>query len=433
MTSTAVGKCALCSQDLDFLTIPDRELHYQQHFDQPSSSSSGQTKPRSVDTSKPKKNWKPKLFQENDTFWRSSQLEPPPANYTPGLIPLLRNALLKSHSRGDTRRAILCFAQTVHICREPWDAGWGCGYRNFLMLCAALMDQQQQPLYYPLLDAPLSPSIRNLQALIETAWKEGFDEEGAKDLKKLVGTRKWIGTADLWVAFSYQGIPVELVDFNLKNNPRGPEIVTNWVVEYFTPKTTSTERSNMYQTLKGASPVLVTDRMPIILQHNGHSRTIVGYEVDKRGVVNLITFDPGRVPSAQVRNAALSASLPATTPNGSGSLKRSASNSSSVGQSGNSSKRARSSADEDGSDIEIIHDSRDTHAEKPTEDKFSGKKKAQDNTNLFSTNGLLKKYRLDPKALGKNKQYQILYCPMTAPLTERERMGRKFVTSQKVS
>jgi hypothetical protein len=33
MSSSAVGKCALCPQDLDFLTIPDRELHYQQHFD----------------------------------------------------------------------------------------------------------------------------------------------------------------------------------------------------------------------------------------------------------------------------------------------------------------------------------------------------------------------------------------------------------------
>lgn len=33
MSSTSAGKCALCSQDLDFLTIPDRELHYQQHFD----------------------------------------------------------------------------------------------------------------------------------------------------------------------------------------------------------------------------------------------------------------------------------------------------------------------------------------------------------------------------------------------------------------
>jgi hypothetical protein len=104
---------------------------------------------------------------------------------------------------------------------------------------------------------------------------------------------------------------VELVDFNLKNNPRGallldevnevafmsligPEIVTNWVVDYFTPKATPTERSNMYQMLQGASPVVVTNQMPVILQHDGHSRTIVGYEVDKRGVVNLITFDPGR-------------------------------------------------------------------------------------------------------------------------------------------
>lgn len=88
------------------------------------------------------------------------------------------------------------------------------------------------------------------------------------------------------------------------------------------------------------------------------------------------------------------------TPNGSASLKRSASDSSSVVKSGDSNKRARSSADDDDNDVEIVHDSRDTHAEKPTEDKSRGKKKAQDNTSLFSTNDLLKKYRLDPKALG---------------------------------
>lgn len=88
------------------------------------------------------------------------------------------------------------------------------------------------------------------------------------------------------------------------------------------------------------------------------------------------------------------------TPNGSASLKRSASDSSSVVKSGDSNKRARSSADDDDNDVEIAHDSRDTHAENPTEDKSRGKKKAQDNTSLFSTNDLLKKYRLDPKALG---------------------------------
>jgi hypothetical protein len=35
------------------------------------------------------------------------------------------------------------------------------------------MNQKQQPLYFPLLDSPISPSIRNLQVWIEAAWKEG--------------------------------------------------------------------------------------------------------------------------------------------------------------------------------------------------------------------------------------------------------------------
>ena len=41
------------------------------------------------------------------------------------------------------------------------------------MACAALMDQQTQPMYFPLLDATLPPSVRNLQILLESAWAEG--------------------------------------------------------------------------------------------------------------------------------------------------------------------------------------------------------------------------------------------------------------------
>jgi hypothetical protein len=41
------------------------------------------------------------------------------------------------------------------------------------MASGALMNQKQQPLYFPLLDSPISPSIRNLQVLIEAAWTEG--------------------------------------------------------------------------------------------------------------------------------------------------------------------------------------------------------------------------------------------------------------------
>jgi len=87
-------------------------------------------------------------------------------------------------------------------------------YRNFLMACSALMTQTQQPLYFPMLESPLPPSIRNLQSWIEAAWRDGgtffflydptfaatrsspgFDLEGQKELKRLVDTNKWIGTA----------------------------------------------------------------------------------------------------------------------------------------------------------------------------------------------------------------------------------------------
>ena len=81
------------------------------------------------------------------------------------------------------------------------------------MACTALINQTTQPLYFPLLDDPIPPGVRNLQYWIEDAWADGtmsclsyfplftlvilgFDGEGAEDLRhKLVGTKKWIGTA----------------------------------------------------------------------------------------------------------------------------------------------------------------------------------------------------------------------------------------------
>jgi hypothetical protein len=128
--------------------------------------------------------------KEIDVFWYPSQATSPPSNYTPRFIPLLKNHLWKCHAEGITCRAALCYKGSVHIHRELWDASWGCGYvrcvrscaisydgefryRNFLMACAALMDQTLQPLYFPLLDAPIGPGVRNLQTWIEAAWQAG--------------------------------------------------------------------------------------------------------------------------------------------------------------------------------------------------------------------------------------------------------------------
>jgi hypothetical protein len=44
----------------------------------------------------------------------------------------------------------------------------------------------------------------------------------------------------------------------------------------------------------GGSAIRVTDKMPLYLQHQGHSRTVVGIEVASDGEAHLLMFDPGR-------------------------------------------------------------------------------------------------------------------------------------------
>lgn len=47
------------------------------------------------------------------------------------------------------------------------------------------------------------------------------------------------------------------------------------------------------------SSIINTDKMPLYLQHAGHSRTIVGFETDAQGNENLLIFDPAKaVPTA---------------------------------------------------------------------------------------------------------------------------------------
>ncbi|RDB21250.1 Zinc finger with UFM1-specific peptidase domain protein [Hypsizygus marmoreus] len=457
--------CAICSCNLDHLDLFEREAHCEEHFqeDSPDSSSGTSGHERSTNfaqslsseqrldgsthkvLSSPKQaRWK---WQQNnpvdEVFWYCALSILPPKNYTPGIIPILKKALWKSHAQGNTRRAALCYEGSVHISREPFDKMWGCGYRNFLMACTALMNQTIQPNYMPLLSIPM-PGVRRLQTWIEDAWKAGFDAVGARDLKKLVGTQKWIGTADLWVAFTFRGIPAELVDFNLKRQTRGISVVTDWIVNYFSPKPKSINSKNINEALMGASPVVVTDRMPLILQHDGHSRTIVGYEISKQGQVNLLTFDPAHVLDLNIRNAAMSSwgqpcstsQLPVqdlSTEDSSKALKRPMISPPSMAHS--NSKRARSASsceanDSDNDEVIFLSPSRDQpppniHGVKPPNGK------ASDVVTALDLSRLLTRFKLTSSQLGK-KEYQILYFPMSDPLTERQKSRRKVVTSTRV-
>lgn len=106
---------------------------------------------------------------------------------------------------------------------------------------------------------------------------------------------------EIHVAFLLRGIPSNLVDFpNMKN---GTEQLTRWVERYFTSPSPPTHESGylpesegatVEDALRGASPVISTGRMPLILQHSGHSRTIIGFEKSRNGNVNLLVFDPSK-------------------------------------------------------------------------------------------------------------------------------------------
>jgi hypothetical protein len=65
----------------------------------------------------------------------------------------------------------------------------------------------------------------------------------------------------------------------------------DWIKRYFDTHTQDRPTS-VEERWRGATPVVISDRMPLILQHPGHSRTIVGYEISKDGDTTLLAFDP---------------------------------------------------------------------------------------------------------------------------------------------
>ncbi|RPD79922.1 DUF1671-domain-containing protein [Lentinus tigrinus ALCF2SS1-7] len=457
--------CQLCSQDLGPLTIPQRQYHYDEHLlDEPQASGSnlsggatrrhkspGITASFKSKSVKPvsKTGFNPLSFAKGrsvtnegkNVFWHASLTVEPPSNFSPVLIPVLKRALVQSHERGPTERAWLCFEQAVHVQGEPWDRTWGCGYRNYLMACAALMDQQHQPMYFPLLDAPVPPGIRNFQILLERAWRDGYDEEGAHQLnRELLDTCKWIGTAELYVAFTYRGIPAQLVDFVLSN---GVEPLLQWILNYFSGADPQPKSATVGDALRGARPVIVTDKLPIILQHNGHSRTIVGCERVKGGGLNLLTFDPAKRILSNIRQAGLQHHNPAPANNPSSpsksakvlhhvmhpveTIKSHKRKSPDTGAGSSKRKRIGSAPDDD--NVIIITDDEEEPAQRPAGGFDLPRRNEPDGWNYTE---VLKLFRIDGKSLQKQKKYQILYFPLKEPLSEADKRNRRVVTSLKI-
>ncbi|XP_068794221.1 zinc finger-containing ubiquitin peptidase 1 [Struthio camelus] len=180
----------------------------------------------------------------------------------------------------DVRRVWLSTA-VDHFHSSLGDKGWGCGYRNFQMLLSSLL--QNSSYDDCLRDTVLIPSIPKIQSMIEDAWKEGFDPHGASHFNnRLHGTKAWIGACEIYSLLTNLRIKCRIVDFHKPTGPMGthPRLL-EWILCYY-----STDN-------EGSAKVVRTSRPPIYLQHQGHSRTVVGIEERKNKTLCLLVFDPG--------------------------------------------------------------------------------------------------------------------------------------------
>ncbi|NP_001086590.1 zinc finger containing ubiquitin peptidase 1 S homeolog [Xenopus laevis] len=180
----------------------------------------------------------------------------------------------------EVSRVWLC-SQLDHFSNSSGDKGWGCGFRNFQMVLSSLLLNET---YNNCLQAYRSiPCIPKIQCMIEDAWKEGFDPQGASHFNgKLQGTKAWIGACEIYGLLTSLDIKCRIIDFHQPSSPSGTHpLLFNWVLNYYASEGT------------GVGKVVCTSKMPIYLQHQGHSRTIVGIEERKNKTLCLLIFDPG--------------------------------------------------------------------------------------------------------------------------------------------
>ncbi|ORX71904.1 DUF1671-domain-containing protein [Linderina pennispora] len=145
------------------------------------------------------------------------------------------------------------------------DCSYACGYRNCQMILSSILADPESA---KRLEISTVPTVRELQELLESAWSKGFDRDGAEQLgHRVVNTRKWIGTTEIYCILARLGIRSHIVDFH---RPTGADnshaALFSWISQHCSQS-----------------------KYPLYLQHQGHSRTVVGVE---SAAGSLLVFDP---------------------------------------------------------------------------------------------------------------------------------------------
>ncbi|OZJ06629.1 hypothetical protein BZG36_00373 [Bifiguratus adelaidae] len=232
----------------------------------------------------------------------------------------------------------LCHAGALHSHSTHLDAGWGCGYRNAIMMISSIVDLAGAEGTERIRDklGKNVLGIKRTQQMVESAWAEGFDEAGAEQLgHSLVGYRKWIGATEVYALFTWLGIRTTVIDFHRKSkSAQHPHVrLLQFIHHYFThdlPKPKrhtrngheqktafdvlkenglaqqAREKNMRLKTQRGSNekrnqstPAITIhpSKGVIYLQHQGHSRTVVGIELaggdSDYNEMRLVVFDPG--------------------------------------------------------------------------------------------------------------------------------------------
>ncbi|CAL8073149.1 unnamed protein product [Calicophoron daubneyi] len=186
-----------------------------------------------------------------------------------------------------------------HFASEAWEESFACCYRNAQCILSSLF---RLPDFRKRLFGALSamPSVWKLQALLESAWALGFDSVGASQLAAQLGTNRtnsdptdtrnlvglvdstaWLGASDLVSLFGSIGVSCTLLECRAPSGPNGshPRLLEH-VYSYIT-------------TGRVSSTSLEAFSVPMVLQHEGHSRVVIGVEVDSADQPTaLIILDP---------------------------------------------------------------------------------------------------------------------------------------------
>lgn len=381
-------------------------------------------------------------------------------NSKPVGIPYLRTHLFRllstSCNDGAIRFAILCTPNVLHIRSTSsltklgvGDSTWGCGYRNIQMLLSAVRHVKDYQIilssqsdlnppaspgqsYYPhtppknYIDDEVVdiPSIKTCQIIIEKAWKLGFDPEGAQQFsQKLVGKKKWIGTTEAYVAFTSLGIRARIIDFPRPTGPKGTHIgLTSWIREYFHGREVAgNENHNLFQEIMSSkgNAIKLTNKLPLYLQHSGHSQTVVGFEMDAKGRENLLIYDPAKTVPASLKSASCQMIQP---------QRELSTNSINLQKT----KRALSS-NQTSSGVGSISKQSSEIPHPPTKKIKKGfALEISTPYDLQRHDQLLAPFRVCINTLSKHEQYQILCIDEGPALSKEETMDRRIITSTRV-